>query len=136
MGFIRGLNMPKDVNFRIVEGAYNPNEYDTFIKLYNQGLTYIDIRNKMRIGHNRLRKLRKEALSNGDIAPKSRKIHINKNEKTYKEFVNLYNNRELTVAQIKKELKLNDYRYEIYRNHAAKNKDIQLRPIGRGGRNK
>lgn len=115
------------MNFRIVEGAYNPNEYDTFIKLYNQGLTYIDIRNKMRIGHNRLRKLRKEALLKGDIEPKKRGVKVKWSKKTYKEFVELYNQQELTVGQIKKELKLNDYRYEIYRNHAAKNKDIQLR---------
>ena len=123
--------MPKDVNFRIVEGAYNPNEYDTFIKLYNQGLTYEDIRNKMRIGSYKISKLRKEALSNGDITPKPRKIPINKNEKTYKEFVNLYNNRELTVAQIKKELKLGVGRYRAYLKYAAENKDIQLRQ-GRG----
>lgn len=115
------------MNFRIVEGAYNPNEYDTFTKLYNQGLTYIDIRNKMRIGHNRLRKLRKEALLKGDIEPKKRGVKVKWSKKTYKEFVELYNQQELTVGQIKKELKLNDYRYEIYRNHAAKNKDIQLR---------
>ena len=115
------------MNFRIVEGEYNPNEYDTFTKLYNQGLTYIDIRNKMRIGHNRLRKLRKEALLKGDIEPKKRGVKVKWSKKTYKEFVELYNQQELTVGQIKKELKLNDYRYEIYRNHAAKNKDIQLR---------
>ena len=123
--------MPKDVNFRIVEGAYNPNEYDTFTKLYNQGLTYIDIRNKMRIGHNRLRKLRKEALLKGDIEPKKRGVKVKWSKKTYKEFVELYNQHELTVCQIKKELKLNDYRYEIYHNYAAANKDIQLRK-GRG----
>lgn len=116
-----------EMNFRIVEGAYNPNEYDTFTKLYNQGVTYEDIRNKMRIGHNRLRKLRKEALLKGDIEPKKRGVKVKWSKKTYKEFVELYNQQELTVAQIKKELKLNDYRYEIYRNHAAKNKDIQLR---------
>lgn len=119
--------MWREMNFRIVEGAYNPNEYDTFTKLYNQGLTYIDIRNKMRIGHNRLRKLRKEALLKGDIEPKKRGVKVKWSKKTYKEFVELYNQQELTVVQIKKELKLNDYRYEIYRNHAAKNKDIQLR---------
>ena len=119
--------MWREMNFRIVEGAYNPNEYDTFTKLYNQGLTYIDIRNKMRIGHNRLRKLRKEALLKGDIEPKKRGVKVKWSKKTYKEFVELYNQQELTVGQIKKELKLNDYRYEIYRNHAAKNKDIQLR---------
>lgn len=119
--------MGMEMNFRIVEGAYNPNEYDTFTKLYNQGVTYEDIRNKMRIGHNRLRKLRKEALLKGDIEPKKRGVKVKWSKKTYKEFVELYNQQELTVAQIKKELKLNDYRYEIYRNHAAKNKDIQLR---------
>lgn len=119
--------MWREMNFRIVEGAYNPNEYDTFTKLYNQGVTYEDIRNKMRIGHNRLRKLRKEALLKGDIEPKKRGVKVKWSKKTYKEFVELYNQQELTVAQIKKELKLNDYRYEIYRNHAAKNKDIQLR---------
>lgn len=119
--------MWREMNFRIVEGAYNPNEYDTFTKLYNQGVTYEDIRNKMRIGHNRLRKLRKEALLKGDIEPKKRGVKVKWSKKTYKEFVELYNQQELTVGQIKKELKLNDYRYEIYRNHAAKNKDIQLR---------
>lgn len=65
--------MWREMNFRIVEGAYNPNEYDTFTKLYNQGVTYEDIRNKMRIGHNRLRKLRKEALLKGDIEPKKKR---------------------------------------------------------------
>lgn len=131
MGFIRGLKMPKNVKFRIVEGAYNPDEYDTFIKLYNQGLTCKDICNKMGINPTRQCKLRKEALSNGDITPKPRKIHINKNEKTYKEFVNLYNNRELTVAQIKKELKLGVGKYRAYLKYAAENKDIKLRK-GRG----
>lgn len=58
--------MAKDVNFRIVEGAYNPNEYDTFIELYNQGITYEDIRNKMRIGSYKISKLRKETVANGD----------------------------------------------------------------------
>lgn len=120
-----------EMNFRIVEGAYNPNEYDTFIELYNQGVTYEDIRNKMRIGSYKISKLRKEALSNGDITLKTRKISIHKNEKTYKEFVNLYNNRELTVAQIKKELKLGEGRYRAYLKYAAENKDIKLRQ-GRG----
>lgn len=123
--------MGMEMNFRIVEGAYNPNEYDTFTKLYNQGVTYEDIRNKMRIGHNRLRKLRKEALLKGDIEPKKRGVKVKWSKKTYKEFVELYNQQELTVGQIKKELKLNDYRYRAYRKYAAENKDIKLRQ-GRG----
>lgn len=131
MGFIRGLKMPKDVNFRIVEGAYNPNEYGQFVELYNQGLTYIDIRNKMRIGHKKIRRLKEKALSNGEIVPKERGTHVKWSKKTYKEFVELYNNRELTVTQIKKELKLNDYMYRAYRKYAAENRDIQLRK-GRG----
>ena len=123
--------MPKDVNFRIVEGAYNPNEYEQFIELYNQGLTYEDIRNKMRIGHKKIRRLKEKALSNGEIAPKERGTRVKWSKKTYKEFVELYNQHELTVCQIKKELKLNDYKYRAYRNYAAANKDIQLRK-GRG----
>lgn len=119
------------MNFRIVEGAYKPNEYGQFVELYNQGLTYEDIRNKMKIGHNKLRKLRKEALSNKDIVAKEIGNRVKWSKKTYKEFVELYNQQELTVAQIKKELKLNDYRYMAYRKYAAENKDIQLRK-GRG----
>lgn len=123
--------MWREMNFRIVEGAYNPNEYDTFIELYNQGLKYDDIRNKMKIGPNKLRKLRKEALSNKDIIAKERGNRVKWSKKTYKKFVELYNQQELTVGQIKKELKLNDYRYRAYRNYATENKDIQLRQ-GRG----
>lgn len=120
-----------EMNFRIVEGAYNQDEYGQFVELYNQGVTYEDIRNKMGIGSYKISKLRKEALSNGDITLKTRKISIHKNEKTYKEFVNLYNNRDLTVAQIKKELKLGEGRYRAYLKYAAENKDIKLRQ-GRG----
>lgn len=120
-----------EMNFRIVEGAYKPKEYGQFVELYNQGLTYEDIRNKMKIGHNKLRKLRKEALSNKDIVAKEIGNRVKWSKKIYKEFVELYNNRELTVAQIKKELKLNDYRYRAYRKYAAENKDIKLRQ-GRG----
>ena len=119
------------MNFRIVEGAYNQMNVSYSFELYNQGVTYEDIRNKMRIGHNKLRKLRKEALSNKDIVAKEIGNRVKWSKKTYKEFVELYNNRELTVAQIKKELKLNDYKYRAYRNYAAENKDIQLRK-GRG----
>ena len=123
--------MFKDVTFRILEGAYKPDEYGQFVELYNEGLKYEDIRNKMRIGQNKLRKLRKEALSNKDIVAKEVGNRVKWSKKIYKEFVELYNNRELTVTQIKKELKLNDYRYRAYRKYAAENRDIQLRK-GRG----
>ena len=119
--------MFKAVNFRIIEGTYNSNEYDTFVKLYNEGVKYVDIRKKMRVGDNKLRKLRKEALSNKDIVAKERGNRVKWSKKTYKQFVRLYNQEELKVAQIKKELKLNDYRYSTYRDYAVKNNDIKLR---------
>lgn len=121
-----------DVNFRIVEQEDNYAEkYNDFVELYNQGVTYEDIRNKMRIGPNKLRKLRKEALSNKDIIAKERGNRVKWSKKTYKKLVELYNQQELTVGQIKKELKLNDYRYRAYLKYAAENKDIKLRQ-GRG----
>lgn len=70
-------------------------------------------------------------MSNKDIVAKEIGNRVKWSKKIYKEFVELYNQQELTVGQIKKELKLNNYRYSTYRNYAAANKDIKLRQ-GRG----
>lgn len=125
------------MNFKIIEGESTPDKYERFVQYYNEGLSYKEMIAKG-INNNMIRKLRKEAIQNGDVKQRLRKrrTRIQVVPETYKKFIELYNT-GITITKIKEELNFNtEWEYEKYRNQAVQKKDIQLRPIGRGGRNK
>lgn len=124
------------MNFKIIEGESTPDKYKRFVQYYNEGLSYKEMIAKG-INNNMIRKLRKEAIQKGDVKQRLRRRRnkVQVVPETYKKFIELYNT-GVTITKIKEELNFNtEWEYEKYRNRAVQKKDIQLRPIGRGGRN-
>ena len=112
--------MSTGVNFRLIEGDYsNEEDYEKFVEYYNQGMSYAELVKCMDSSINKLRRLLKEAVANGDVVPRRPKRGLLDNSIYYK-FLELYSDEEWSVEEIKKELNINQYMFEKYRRQGVK----------------
>ena len=114
--------MSDGVNFRLIEGDYsNEEDYEKFVEYYNQGMSYAELVKCMDSSINKLRRLLKEAVANGDVVPrkgKGKKFVFD--DSTYYKFLELYSDEEWSVEEIKKELNLKNHMVEKYRKQGVK----------------
>ena len=122
MGFIRGLKMPKDVNFRVVEQHDDYAEkYKEFVELYNKNVKTIEIIKKLGVGTQRYRTLLKEAVDNGDVVKRDKKIYYTGrpvrqlDEDVYPRLIEMYLDEKYTIQDILEELTLTNWMFNRYR---------------------
>lgn len=117
-----GLIMSRDVNFRIVEQHDDYAEkYKEFVELYNKNVKTIEIIKKLGVGTQRYKTLLQEAVENGDVVKRDKKIYYagrpfkQLDEDVYPRLIEMYLDEKYTIQDILEELNLTNWMFNRYR---------------------
>lgn len=117
-----GLIMSRDVNFRIVEQHDDYAEkYKAFVELYNKNVKTVEIIKKLGVGTQRYRTLLQEAVENGDVVKRDKKIYYTGrpfkqlDEDVYPRLIEMYLDEKYTIQDILEELNLTNWMFNRYR---------------------